>query len=86
MATRRKPKAKKVKFELTKSGIGGIGVIVFCLFLWMFLLGVWAGQTLLSPHSSGKAGTAQQLEKNSTQLIRADKKPVKIIVSPVQVK
>ncbi|BHH83894.1 hypothetical protein [Desulforhopalus sp. 52FAK] len=82
MATTRKPKVKKVKFELTKSGIGGVGVIVFCLFLWMFLLGVWSGQTLLSPHSSSKVGKApQQQGKNSTQLIRADKKPVKIKIN-----
>ncbi len=48
MATRKK-KVTKIKFELTKSGIGGIGVVCFCIFLWMFLLGVWAGQSLLLP-------------------------------------
>lgn len=40
-------KVKKVKFELTRSGIAGIGVVCFCIFLWMFLFGVWAGQSLL---------------------------------------
>ena len=78
MALRRKPKVKKLKFELTKSGVGGIGVIVFCLFLWMFLLGVWAGQTLLSPFDSPSGGVVKkQQDSDATQLIRADKKAVK---------
>ncbi len=49
-AGKRKP-LKKYKFELTRSGIGGIGVVCFCIFLWMFLLGVWTGQSLLMPSS-----------------------------------
>jgi len=78
MATRRKPKVKKLKFELTKGGVGGIGVIVFCLFLWMFLLGVWAGQTLLSPvDSSGSKDVKKRKTVSDTQIIRADKKAVK---------
>ncbi len=56
MATRkkvtRKKKAAKIKFELTKSSIGGIAVVCFCLFLWMFLAGVWTGQSLLSPYKN----------------------------------
>jgi hypothetical protein len=78
MATQRKPKVKKLKFELTKSGVGGIGVIVFCLFLWMFLLGVWAGQTLLSPiDSTGSKDVKKRQTASDTQIIRADKKAVK---------
>lgn len=45
----RKRRPAKVKFELTRSGIGGIAIVCFCIFLWMFLLGVWAGQSLLRP-------------------------------------
>ena len=78
MAPRRKTKAKKVKFELTRSGVGGIGVVVFCLFLWMFLLGVWSGQTLLAPSSVTKSsGVKQQQTSSVTQVIHADKKAVK---------
>ena len=78
MATRRKPKVKKLKFELSKSGVGGIGVIVFCLFLWMFLLGVWAGQSLLSPYDSSGNGVVKKRQAVSdTQIIRADKKAIK---------
>ena len=47
-ATPRK-QVKKIKFELTRSAIAGVGVVCFCIFLWMFLLGVWAGESLLRP-------------------------------------
>lgn len=78
MAQRRKPKAKKLKFELSKSGVGGIAVIVFCLFLWMFLLGVWAGQTLLSPHTNIKfGGSGKVVESSAPKFIGAEKKAVK---------
>jgi len=46
---KRKKPVKKLKFQLTRSGIAGIAVVCFCVFLWMFLLGVWAGQFLLYP-------------------------------------
>jgi hypothetical protein len=49
VARSRKKKKKKIKFELTLGGLLGIGVILFCLFLWMFLAGIWAGQTILLP-------------------------------------
>ncbi len=50
MATRKRKKpVKKIRFQLTRSGIFGIAVVCFCLFLWMFLIGVWAGQSLLYP-------------------------------------
>lgn len=42
-------KVKKVRFELTRSGIAGVGVVCFCIFLWMFLLGFWAGESVLRP-------------------------------------
>lgn len=49
VAKSRTRKKKKIKFELTLSGLLGIGAVLFCVFLWMFLLGVWAGQTVLLP-------------------------------------
>ena len=55
MAVRKKRPAK-IKFELTRSGIGGIAVVCFCIFLWMFLFGVWAGQSMLRPASPVTAG------------------------------
>lgn len=78
MAAKRKPRVKKLKFELTRSAVGGIAVVVFCLFLWMFLLGVWAGQSLLLPTD----GTPRVVEEKAMQqpeplVIRAEKKVIK---------
>lgn len=60
MATRRRPAVKKIKFELTRSAIAGIGVVCFCIFLWMFLFGVWAGQSLLLPSAAKERLVVQQ--------------------------
>ena len=49
MAAGKRKQVKKYKFELTRAAIGGIGIICFCIFQWMFLLGVWTGQSLLMP-------------------------------------
>jgi hypothetical protein len=49
MAAEKRKQVKKFRFELTRTAIGGIGIVCFCLFLWMFLLGVWTGQSLLTP-------------------------------------
>ncbi|MDO8948883.1 MAG: hypothetical protein Q7U88_17275 [Desulfocapsaceae bacterium] len=55
MAGTPRKKVKKIKFELTTSAIAGVGVVCFCIFLWMFLLGVWTGESLLRPSQSGKS-------------------------------
>ncbi len=64
MATRKKRQQVKIKFELTRTGIGSIAIVCFCIFLWMFIFGVWAGQSLLKPSApvitGFKAGTVQQ--------------------------
>ncbi len=78
MAERRKTQAKKLKFELTKSAIAGIAVITFCLFLWMFLLGVWTGQSILLPsYEKNEAVTQKAVTKIGPLVIRAEKKIVK---------
>jgi len=78
MAVRRKPQAKKLKFELTKSAIAGIGVITFCLFLWMFLLGIWVGQSLLLPsYDKNEAAIREPVHKIGPLVIHAEKKVVK---------
>jgi len=61
VATRKKKKKapkKTYRFQLTLPGIAGITVVCLCLFLWMFLLGIWAGQTFLLP--SAKPGLTRQ--------------------------
>ncbi len=54
MAGKEKKQGRKVRFELSWGGILGIAVVCFCICIWMFLLGVWTGQSLLQPSSSGK--------------------------------
>ncbi|MCI5120409.1 MAG: hypothetical protein D3908_04285 [Candidatus Electrothrix sp. AUS4] len=44
-----KTPAKYVTFRLTLRGVAGITLAAFCLFLWMFFLGMWAGRTIISP-------------------------------------
>lgn len=43
----RKKKKFLIRFNLSISGILGLSIVCFCLFLWMFLMGIWAGQTIL---------------------------------------
>jgi hypothetical protein len=82
MATRKKAKVKKVRFELTRSGIGGIGVICFCIFLWMFLLGVWAGQSLLVPAPPKVATLKSVHEDGGEKLVNFDDQKKKRPVTP----
>jgi len=78
MAALRKNQVKKIRFELTKSAIAGIAVIVFCLFLWMFLLGVWAGQSLLFPSYGQKSAVLEEKTKvQEPPVLKAEKKSVK---------
>jgi len=51
MAQARKKNTAAIHFELTWWGLFGLGIGCFCIFIWMFLLGVWAGQTVLMPPS-----------------------------------
>ena len=49
MASKKTTKKKKtrIKFELTMGGLVALGIVWFCILLWMFLAGIWAGQTIL---------------------------------------
>ncbi|MDX1776184.1 MAG: hypothetical protein R3297_06355 [Desulfobulbales bacterium] len=49
MGRSKRKKKKKIKFEIAPGRLFGVGALLFCIFLWMFLLGVWAGQTILLP-------------------------------------
>ena len=75
---KRQPK-KTFRFQLTPGGIVGIGVVCFCLFMWMFLLGIWAGQTILlpsAPQGKSKISSSGRSEKNTTpiQILGPEKK------------
>lgn len=59
-ATRRSKKKVVVKVELGWGGLFSLVVVAFCIFLWMFLLGLWAGQTILIPgDTAGRLNPAQ---------------------------
>ncbi len=74
MAARGKKQTRRLRFELSWSAVAGLGVVAFCLFLWMFLLGVWAGQSLLRPVDEGMVTAAPAVVP---EVIRADQKAVK---------
>jgi len=77
MAVKKKKKpAKKIRFQLTRSGIVGIGAVCFCIFLWMFLLGVWAGQSLLKSSATVRSTYEKKSDpdKQPVTFLRAQKK------------
>ena len=53
MAEQSRKKKPFIRLELGCGGLLGLGVVIFCVFFWMFLLGIWAGQTVLQPDSGG---------------------------------
>ncbi|MGV1099839.1 SPOR domain-containing protein [Thiovibrio sp. JS02] len=59
MAQQTQKKKFTIRFELGLFGLFSLVVVCFCLFFWMFLLGLWAGQTVFSPAAGGKAPFAQ---------------------------
>ncbi len=93
MARKKKPAARKpvkkrktpkrFRFQLSLPGVAGIAVVAFCLFLWMFLLGLWAGQTILLPAPAvdkAKASRAAPSGNSPVKILKPDGK--KIPVAP----
>lgn len=76
MAVKRKAKPRRKSkgaftFQLGWTGLAGVTVVAFCLFLWMFILGVWAGQTILLPKAKGKKiVSSKQRSESSINLHR----------------
>lgn len=66
MPKSRRKRKFAICFELGLGGMFGLTTVVFCVFLWMFLLGIWAGQTVLLP--SGSSDTAQALNRFASDL------------------
>lgn len=68
---------KRFRIELGWRGLFSLLLVSFCLFLWMFLLGLWAGQTILLPVD------AIPTDKNrATQSETVPKNPAAIKVAP----
>lgn len=47
-------KAKAFRIELGWRGMFSLMLVCFCLFFWMFMLGIWAGQTILFPQRDSR--------------------------------
>ena len=78
-----------ITFQLSPGGIAGIGLVLFCLFFWIFLLGIWAGQTILhSPQQLAAAPPADNrqadnaapayIENPAVEIIRPEEKKKRI--------
>jgi hypothetical protein len=78
MAVQKKRRKPKIKFELSRSGIGSIAIVCFCIFLWMFLFGVWTGQSLLKPSAPVSTGfDAGQVQQEQPVIHLEGKKKLK---------
>ena len=64
-ATTQPAKAKPFRIELGWRGMFSLVLVVFCLLFWMFVLGIWAGQTILFPQRGVGTAPAMTAEKSS---------------------
>ncbi len=71
-------KTRTFRFELGWPGIAGIGVVLFCLFLWMFLIGIWAGQTILLPPTTPRSTAAGVATIEDRAKIRIEERKEKV--------
>ena len=58
MANNQRKKKKSIQFEMGILGFLGLGVVTFMVLVWVFLLGIWAGQTILQPESGDKVAAS----------------------------
>lgn len=73
-----------IQLELSFGGLLGLGVVSFCIFLWMFLFGIWAGQTVLQP-TTGGGGTFGFGEVASSLLAKGKAMPWKKAATPATI-
>ncbi|MEW6427274.1 MAG: SPOR domain-containing protein [Thermodesulfobacteriota bacterium] len=60
-ATKNNAKKKAlIRLDLGFGGLLATAVVLFCIFLWMFLMGVWAGQTVLQNRGLWKRSSVRQ--------------------------
>lgn len=62
-----------VRIELGIGGLLGLVVVVFCIFLWMYLFGVWTGQSGLQ--STLATGDPRELISAATKMLKAGPPP-----------
>ena len=56
-------RAKPFRVELGWRGMFSLLLVIVCLLFWMFVLGIWAGQTILFPQRGERPAAATVLEK-----------------------
>ncbi|MBA3014750.1 MAG: SPOR domain-containing protein [Proteobacteria bacterium] len=62
-----------VRIELGIGGLLGLVVVVFCVFLWMYLFGVWTGQSGLQ--STLATGDPRELISAATRMLKESPPP-----------
>lgn len=73
MAGKEQKQGRKISFELSWGGIAGVTVVCFCICIWMFLLGVWTGQSLLQPSSYGRKKASKEASALIAPFVRAER-------------
>ena len=58
-------KTKAFRIELGWRGMFGLVVVCFFLFFWMFVLGIWAGQTILLPSRDSRVTQPGESPRNN---------------------
>lgn len=61
------------RFELSWGGMFGLVAVCGCIFLWLFLLGVWAGQTILLPSEGTQSISFERLTSKPEATKNSDK-------------
>ncbi len=56
-------KAKAFCIELSWRGMLSLVLVCFCLFFWMFVLGIWAGQTILFPQKDTRVAPSTAVQQ-----------------------
>ncbi len=59
MVARKARKKKRISFEMSIGGLLGLVLVSLCVLLWLFFLGVWAGQTILLPTIGEEGATVR---------------------------
>ncbi len=64
----RKKKKPLIRLEMGWGGLCGFAVVSFCLLLWMFIFGIWTGQSVLHG-PSGAVDKAAKLGHTAARLL-----------------
>lgn len=72
-----------VRIELGVGGLLGLAVVAFCIFLWMYLFGVWTGQSGLQ--STLASGDPRELVRVATKMLNKDATPAAVIPAAPEV-